>query len=239
MKVLGLILLATASAHASLILLSPVPISGAGLGNMNTVLTLQSPAASTTEAGCVLAGGTAGVGTQCAAFGAGFTGGTVLSGAGQIGSPTLGTVGILDAANLRIILNATEPSGDAITVNQLALNLFSGGSVLGTTHTLASAVTIPNTITGVGQAGFAFGLNAAEVTAVNAQLAALTPAQRAAVQITLAAQLSDATGGPESFSVANVTSSPPIGGAEIPEPATMGLVGSVLIGGVLLLRKRS
>jgi hypothetical protein len=223
--------------QASLILLNPTPISGAGLGNVNTVLTLQSPAASTTEAGCVLAGGTAGSAAQCtAAFGSGFTGGTVLTGAAQIGAPTIGTLGIVNATDLRIILNAAEPAGDAITVQQLALNLFNGTTLVGTTHTLAAPVTIPNTFTGVGQAGFAFGLNAAEAATVQAQLNALTPAQRAAVQVTLAAQLTGAGGAPESFSVARATGG--VGGAEIPEPATMSLVGSALLGAAFLLRRK-
>jgi hypothetical protein len=240
LKILILTAAASANSQASLILLGTTPISGAGLGNVNTVLTLQSPAALTTEAGCVLPGATAGVGTQCAAFGTGFTGGTVLSGTSQIGSPTLGTLGIIDAANLRIILNATEPAGNPITVEQLALNLYSGTTLLGTTHTLLNntAVTIPNTITGVGQAGFAFGLNAAEVTAVNNQLAGLTAPQRAAVQLTLAAQLSGAEGGPDTFSAAAATGGTPIGETVVPEPATMALVGSALLGGVILRRKR-
>ena len=228
---------ACANLHASLILLSSTAISGSGLGNVNTVLTLQSPGSSTTEAGCVLPGGTPGVGTQCSAFGAGFTGGTVLSGASQIGAPTLGTLGVLNANDLRIVLNATEPAGDAITVQQLSLNLYNGTTLLGTTHSLATAVTIPNTLTGVGQAGFAFGLDTIQAGQVNAQLTGLTAAQRAAVQVTLAAQLTGATGGPDTFFVANAPGAP-INPAAVPEPATMGLVGSVLIGGVLLLRKR-
>ncbi|HET8547453.1 MAG TPA: PEP-CTERM sorting domain-containing protein [Bryobacteraceae bacterium] len=228
------------SAQASLVLLGSTPISGAGLGNVSTILTLQSPASSTIEGGCVLPGATPGTGTQCSAFGSStaFAAGTVQTGASQIGSPTLGSLGITRAEDLRIILNATEPAANSIVVEQLVLNLFNGAIVLGTTHTLAAPQTIANTQTGVGNAGFAFALNTAEAIAVNALLNALPSATRNAVQIGLAARISDAAGGPETFFAANAGAlPPPVGAAAIPEPASVALVGSALLAAGLLRRR--
>ena len=105
-------MLAAAGANANLLYL-PADTSlfpGCGLGAVNTVLTLSSPGATTTETGSVFAVGT------------GFdANGDALEGASQMGLPTLGALGITKIGNLRIILNATEPAGNAITVSSPAL----------------------------------------------------------------------------------------------------------------------
>ena len=69
--------------------------------------------ATTTETGSVFAVGT------------GFdANGDALEGTSQVGLPTLGALGITNIGNLRIILNATEPAGNSITVSSLALSFY-------------------------------------------------------------------------------------------------------------------
>ena len=160
-------MLAAAGANANLLYLpadnSLFPDSG--LGAVNTVLTLSSPGATTTETGSVFAVGT------------GFdANGDALEGASQMGLPTLGALGITNIGDLRIILNATEPSGNSITVSSLALSFYDvAGATLGT-FSLAAPVTFASTLTGIGQAGFTFGFDAAQAAV---QLARRRPGQRA------------------------------------------------------------
>src|SRR5688572_3735373 len=47
----GVLALGAASAHASLVLLAPEDFSGSGLGSANTILTINSPANTSFEAG--------------------------------------------------------------------------------------------------------------------------------------------------------------------------------------------
>ena len=196
-------MLAAAGAHASLVYIPAENelFSGSGLGAVNTVLTLSSPANSTTETGSVFA------------VGAGFDGnGDALEGTSQIGLPTLGALGITNVRNLRIILNATEPSGNSILVSSLALSFYSvSGATLGT-FSLAAPVNIANTLTGIGKSGFTFGLDATQ----GAAAATLLGSNFANVRVGLAATLMDATGGPDTFFIGNV--------AAIPEPETYALM---------------
>ena len=185
-------MLAAAGANANLLYL-PADNSlfpGSGLGAVNTVLTLSSPGATTTETGSVFAVGT------------GFdANGDALEGTSQVGLPTLGALGITNIGNLRIILNATEPAGNSITVSSLALSFYDvAGATLGT-FSLAAPVTFASTLTGIGQAGFTFGFDAAQAAAASSLLGA----DLANVRIGLAATLSNATGGPDTFFVGNVT----------------------------------
>src|SRR5688572_12770810 len=56
-------ILATANANATLEYLGPVDLTGTGLGNVNTLLTIQSPANTTTESGSVSWNGSSNVTT--------------------------------------------------------------------------------------------------------------------------------------------------------------------------------
>ena len=76
-------------ASASIILVSPVEISGTGLGAVNTVLTLQSPANSTIETGCVAPSGGGTTTSGC-----GFTDSKVQA---QFNTPTLAAAGVASA----------------------------------------------------------------------------------------------------------------------------------------------
>src|SRR5690242_764437 len=91
--------MAAVSAHANLVLLGPENFSGTGLGAVNTVLTITSPANSTTETGSV---GVGPGGTQ-------VTTGDVMTGASQTQVRSFSSLGITQASALRVVFNAVEP----------------------------------------------------------------------------------------------------------------------------------
>lgn len=205
------------TANASLVLVSPTDVNGAGLGAVNTVLTLTSPANSTTE--------TASVGLNS-------SGAQVITGDAQNQTQvrSLSTIGVNSAASLRVVLNASEPGGDGINLNNLVLNIFSPtGTLLFTSGAFVPQI-FASTQTGVGNAGFVFGLDAAQQTqATNAGAFAST-----GNIVGLSASLSNATGGLETFFVApSIT-------AAVPEPETYGmlLAGLGLLGFVARRRTR-
>ena len=194
---------------------------GSGLGTVNTVLTLTSPGSSSTEAGAVFAVG-AGVGTS----------GDAAQGISQFGLPSLGALGLASTTDLRLILNATEPSGNSITVSQLTLNFYDMLGASLASFVLGEPVTLASTLTGIGQAGFVFGLDAAQAAAAATAIAnSGTPL--ADVRVGLAARLTDATGGPETFFIGSAR---PAVAALVPEPAVPALLAAGL--GLVALTKR-
>ncbi len=154
------------AARADLILSSPIPISGSGIGTVNTILTVQNNG---TEAGCV--GRTAGgltdfIGLYNSTTGACTVGANtdVKTGASQTQTQLLSETGVTSASNFGVIFNANEPAGDAITINRLTTTFYSPtGAVLYTASTASGATfTFDNTFTGTGTSGFLFVLNAAQ-----------------------------------------------------------------------------
>jgi len=180
---------------------------GSGLGAVNTVLTLTSPGSSSSETGAVFA------------VGAGLdTSGDALEGSSQFGLPSLGALGVTSTSDLRLILNATEPAGNSITVSALMLSFYDGLGATLASFSLASPVTLASTMTGIGQAGFVFGLDAAQAATATTLLGASTTTF-ANVRVGLAATLTDATGGPDTFFAGNAAQV-----AAIPEPSTYALM---------------
>ena len=102
------------SANASLTMLAAEDFPGTGLGTVNTILTIQSPANTSTENGLVTWNGTADV----------ISGATALTGASQTLTRSLTDLGITSAANLRVVFNASEPGGNAITLDSLTLTIY-------------------------------------------------------------------------------------------------------------------
>jgi hypothetical protein len=209
-------------AHAMLVLQGPDDFDGTGLGAVNTVLTLLSPGSSSDEIGAVrrLPGDDGDVIT-----------GDALTGASQTQTLSLAALGINSASDLRVVFNAVEPGNadaNGITLNDLRLSIFSpDGTELFNSGSLIAPIDFAETFTGVGNAGFVFALDAAQATAAQALAFGANFGDNL---VGLYANLSDATGGPETFFVAS-----------IPEPQTYALMlaGLGVVGFMAARRRRS
>ncbi len=229
---MGVIFLAGAlnTVSASLILVGPESFSGTGLGAVNTILTMTSPGATTSEQGCVgrsTVGCPGGTSNGAGDVIGGTLGGNEMSGASQTLTRSVSSLGIDTAANLRVVFNAQEPGNvaNSITLNDLVLNIYSSTGVLEFTSGPFTPHTFADTMTGVGNSGFVYGLDPAQAAAAQA---ILSPTDL----IGLHARATDATGGPETFFVARTLN-------PVPEPASVLLLGSGLMGLNFWRRKKS
>ncbi len=162
--------------------------------------------------------------------------GDVRTGDWQRGSNTqtvsLTEIGTTQASNIRIYYDINEPNGQnrgPITLNSLVLTAYneSGQAVFS-----ASLVNGPTTLTeignGQGHSDYVFGLDAEAAARLQAAIAA-----NPNLRLGLSASVSSAEGGPESFFIGSVQ-----GPAEIPEPATMILLGTGVAGVAAQVRRR-
>jgi len=193
------------AANAQLVLVAPEDFGGSGLGAVNTVLTITSPANSTFESGAV---GIDGSGNQF------MTGDTQA----QTMARTIGSLGVTSASDLRVVFNASEPAGGSITLDDLVLNIYSAsGSVLFTSAAF-TPVSFDSTNTGTGNSGFVFGLTAAQAASFASAVGA-SGFTFDSIRAGLGASASGATGGHETFFIADAG---PV--TAVPEPQTYALL---------------
>lgn len=219
---LAALILLPIQAQAQLSVVGQSTSTGGGLGSVATVLTLASPGSSTTETGCIAPDGSA----TC-----GFLNANVQSGASQTQIQPLSAFPGLSGSNFRLFLNAAEPGNDnTITINNLVVRLYSSaGAQVFTSANLAAPITLTNTLTGLGNFGFIFGLSAPDAAAFQTALLANPTGS-----IGAGANISNASGGPETISVGvgpGVTS-------VVPEPSTWLLMASGLVGVMAIRRRR-
>jgi hypothetical protein len=162
--------------------------------------------------------------------------GNVKTGASQTLTRTLGGNGITKASQIAIVFNADEPSGNSITLTGLQMSVFNGDSDIFDAH-LAGSVTFATTYTGVGKQGFVFRLDTAQAAALQTLLDALNPGTLANLRLGLSASASAATGGPETFNVATITSEVTTLTAT-PEPGTLLFVITAVTGLSFLVWRR-
>ena len=213
-------------ASASLVFAGLVPGGGAGIGTSNVVLTVHGPNGA--ESGCVGWSSTGNVigSAACPTANPTIPGGDEQTGSSQTQTRSVTETGVTNAEYLFVIFNANEPSGDAITVENLVLTIYdAGGALLFTSGDLLNRPTVIDPSNqGQGNLGFGFAFDATQAAAAQQYI---TCGGCGTNRFGLAALLSDNQGSNEVFSIAMIT----------PEPYTFLTVAGGLIALGLFCRR--
>jgi len=221
------LLCAASASHANLILVQPENFNGSGLGAVNTILTIQGKNNNVVESGAV----------SYSAGGDVITGADTKTGASQTQTRSIGELGITSASTLRIIFNAAE-NDNMIDLTGLTLTIYSASGASLFTASLDHAYTNLDVLSGIGNSGFVFGLDAVEAAEAQASVFNLSDFTNA--RIGLSASTTSFSGGSETFFAAQSTlggGAPPSG--TVPEPASALLIGLGLAGIASIRRKRA
>lgn len=208
----------------------PIAIAGAGLGTVNTVLTIQK---NPNPSGCVAWNGTADV-VGAAACPPGNAGGNEKTGASQTQTRSIAELGLVNAASIRIVMNAAEPASGPVTLNQLVLRIYAAGTgAVLFSGPLPALVQFPTTNPGAGNSGFGFLLDVPQTLAAQAAFS------NTANRIGLSAVMTNTAGGLETFYVTNITTALPPAVPTLPQVFLVVLTAGLLATGCYRLSRRT
>ena len=215
----------TSTAKADLIFQGVVTIGGTGLGAVDTILTMQSHGSGTVESGQVSWGNcTPGPCTNVVTPDPnppGFTpaGSTDMTGLNH--TIAVSDTGWTGTQSLGIVFNPQEPGvgsgNNNITLNNLVMTIYNDttGATVFTAPWLDGPLSLAG-LTGTGNSGYLFALNAIETDEL------LSSGATGADRIGLLAYATNAQGGPETF-FGTVVALP------VPEPNSSAILGTTLL----------
>ena len=243
------------AASASIIFDSVIYETGTGFGAVPRLLTTQErgPGADGTESACVgvSGGGNTSVGSQnCINDSQVFLGNGVTNEGGdevnpmregnKYDTPTIGELGFSGAEDIGLIFNATEPSGNAVVIDDVTLKFYLDGQLLAA---IDGNMSFDPTEAGNGVAGFLLSVDEEQQAYLNSTVFGL--GNFGDVRLALETTISGIAGGPESFYAANLNRTPSstgstgsTGGTPVPAPAALGLFALGALGVAAGRRRR-
>jgi hypothetical protein len=218
---------AVASAQGNLIYDNAFLATGGGIGTQYTIVTIGTQGQATSETGCARPDAdpaTTTVLQDCVIGGVTYADNVTFQGSSQLNVYQFSSIAGLTPENFRLVLNALE-NDEQIDISTMAVGFYSpNGTLLYYASISGQSLVAPDA--GIGNYGFAYSLDAATKAFLNGT-------NLNNVYIGAAGSFTQVSSNHETiyFTAAGVTST-------VPEPASMMLLGTGLLGLARVARRR-